>query len=428
MSGRSAPGLRAFLSDFDEETTVRQRVRPSAALVAAAGIAVAVPAVAAPPAAAEETGPDLVVSALPRTAPAPGGTYEESVTITNRGTAAADGVTFRIRLTRGLDFPEPVEGCTYSTVGDRVGQALCTLDTVVGPGASVTVPVRFEALPKALMEAVEYGTGPTGGEPGEGFGDSYRRLTLAADNTADLVAVGEWTEALPGGSQSFTVGLRNDGPGWVQVQDSDDQPALLVTVPSGTVATEVPEGCAPFGTDGPSGPPVPGRPRYVCWPADGTLEVGQSLSYTFSVRIDKDARSPRGEVKATSVYDIAPEYDKNRANNTDLIRIDLPTDNEPGPSPSDGTAGGSGSGGAGDDGGSGTGGSGTTPQGQAADGSGTSGSASSTPTATGASPGGDLAHTGSDGAPLLAAAAAGTAALGGLLVVAVRRRRAAGSS
>ncbi|MEV0690459.1 LPXTG cell wall anchor domain-containing protein [Streptomyces sp. NPDC050388] len=408
---------------------MRQRVRPSAALVAAVGIAVAVPAVAAPPAAAEETGPDLVVSALPRTAPAPGATYEESVTITNRGTAAADGVTFRIRLTRGLDFPEPVEGCTYSTVGDRVRQALCALDTVVGPGASVTTPVRFEALPKALMEAVEYGTGPTGEAPGEGFTDSYRRLTLTADNTADLVAVGEWTEALPGGSQSFTVGLRNDGPGWVQVQDSDDQPALLVTIPSDTVATGVPEGCAPFGVDGPSGPPVPGRPRYVCWPADGTLEVGQSLSYTFSVRIDKDARNPRGEVKATSVYDIAPEYDKNHANNTDLIRIDLPTDNEPGPSPSDGTAGGSGSGGgAGDDGGSGTGGSGNAPQGQAVGGSGASDSASGTPTAAGVSPGGDLAHTGSDGAPLLAAAAAGAAALGGLLVVAVRRRRAAGSS
>ncbi|CAL9473985.1 hypothetical protein SUDANB176_02903 [Streptomyces sp. enrichment culture] len=411
---------------------MRQRLRPSAALVAAAGIAVAVPAVAAPAAAAEGTGPDLVVSALPRTALAPGETYEESVTLTNKGTAAADGVTFRIRLTRGLDFPEPVEGCTYSTVGDQVRQALCELDTVVEPGASVTTPVRFEALPKALMEAVEYGTGPIGEAPGEGFSDSHRRLTLTADNSADLVAVGEWTEALPGDGQSFTVRLRNDGPGWVRVQDSDDLPALLVTIPSETVATQVPEDCAPFGTDGPSGPSAPGEPRYVCRPADGTLEVGQELSYTFSVKIAKDAKRPRGEVRATSVYDIAPVYDENPANNTDEIRIDLPTDDEPGPSPSESATGGSG-GGAGGDGGSGKGGdgkdgAGNDPQGRAAGGSGTPGSASSASASTGVSAHGNLADTGADGAPLLAGAAAGAAALGGLLVMAVRRRRAAASS
>ncbi|CAL9548774.1 hypothetical protein [Streptomyces sp. Tu 3180] len=406
---------------------MRQRIRPTAALVAA-GIAVAVPVVATPAAAAEEAGPDLVVSALPHATPAPGETYEESVTLTNRGTAAADGVTFRIRLTRGLDFPEPVEGCAYSTVGDQIRQALCELDAVVEPGASLTTPVRFKALPKALMEAVEYGTSPTGEAPGEGFDESHRRLTLTADSSADLVAVGEWTEALPGDGQSFTVSLRNDGPGWVQDQTGDDIPALLVTIPSGTVTTLVPEDCAPFEVDGPGGPPVLGRPRYVCWPEDGVLEVGRSLSYTFSVKIDEDAQQPRGEVKATSVYDVEPVYDKNHANNTDQIRIDLPTDNEPGPSPSEDTTAGSGTGGgAGGDGGSGTGGGGNDPQGQAAGGSGTAGTAAGTATAAGASVHGNLADTGSDGTPLLAGAAAGAAALGGLLVMAVRRRTAAGS-
>ncbi|MEU1317504.1 LPXTG cell wall anchor domain-containing protein [Streptomyces tibetensis] len=404
-------------------------LRPSAAVLAAAVIAVAGPAVAAPLAHAEGGEPELVVSALPTATPKPGEVYDKSVTLTNKGTAAVDGVTFRVRLTRGLDFPEQVKGCTYSTVEDQVRQALCELDTVIAPGASVTTPVRFKALDKALMESVEYGTSATGDAPGEGFDDSYRRLTLTADNTADLVAVGEEMEALAGGKQSVTATLRNDGPGWVQNQESDDLPGLLVQIPPGTVAVEVPKDCAPFGIDGPSGPQgTTGKPKYVCWPQDGTLDVGQSLAYTFMLKIKKSTQDTEGEIKASSVYDIAPEYDTNRANNTAVIGIDVPSDYEPEPSPSDGA-----------DGGSGNGGNGNDPEGQAAGGTGATASPSasastgtttggSTGTTTGSTTGGSLATTGSDGTPLLAGAAATAAVLGGGLVFAVRRRSASKSA
>ncbi|MFJ8595609.1 LAETG motif-containing sortase-dependent surface protein [Streptomyces sp. NPDC093598] len=405
-------------------------LRPPAAVLAAAVIAVAGPVVAAPLAHAEEGGPELVVSALPSAAPKPGEVYDKSVTLTNKGTAAVDGITFRVRLTRGLDFPEQVKGCTYSTVRDQVRQAVCELDTVVEPGASVTTPVRFKALGKALMEAVEYGTSASGDAPGEGFDDSYRRLTLTADNTADLVAVGAEMEALAGGEQSVTATLRNDGPGWVQNQESDDLPGLLVQIPPGTVAVGVPKDCAPFGIDGPSGPQgTTGKPKYVCWPQDGTLDVGQSLAYTFTLKIKKSAQDTEGQIKASSVYDIAPVYDKNRANNTAVISIDLPSDYEPGPSPSDGAA----------TGGSGNGGKGNEPEGQAAGGTGASASPSatastgtttggSTGTTTGSTTGGNLATTGSDGTPLLAGAAAAAAVIGGGLVFVVRRRNAAESA
>jgi LPXTG-motif cell wall-anchored protein len=397
-------------------------LRPSAAVLTAVVLAVA-----APLAHAEGGEPELVVSALPSATPEPGEVYDKSVTLTNKGTAAVDGVTFRVRLTRGLDFPEQVKGCTYSTVEDQVRQALCELDTVIAPGASVTTPVRFKALDNALMEAVEYGTSANGDAPGEGFDDSYRRLTLTADNTADLVAVGEEMEALAGEEQSITATLRNDGPGWVQNQESDDLPALLVQIPPGTVAVGVPKDCAPFGIDGPSGPQgTTGKPEYVCWPQDGTLDVGQSLMYTFTLKIKESAQDTEGEIKASSVYDIAPEYDTNRANNTAVISIDLPSDYEPEPSPSDGA-----------DGGSGNGENGNDPEGQAAGGTGatTSPSASatasegtttggSTGTSTGSTTGGNLAATGSDGTPLLAGAAAAAAVLGGGLVLAVRRRNA----
>ncbi|MFI6492287.1 LPXTG cell wall anchor domain-containing protein [Streptomyces sp. NPDC050564] len=417
---------------------MRQHIRPAAATItAAAAIAAAVPAAAAPVAHAEEAGPDLVISTLPRTAPKPGEVYDESVTLTNNGTVAANGVTFRIRLTRGLDFPEPVEGCTYSTVEDQVGQALCELDTVIEPGASVTTPVRFKALPKALMEAVEYGTGRTGEAPGEGYTDSYRRLTLTADSTADLVAVGDRAEARPGHTATVEATLRNDGPGWIQNQESDDQTALMVQIPPGTVALEVPKDCEPFGIDGPSGPSAPGKPRYVCSPADHTIEVGQSLTYTFVLKLNDTAQDTKGEVKATSVYDIHPVFDKNPANDKASLSIDVPGDDEPGTGTSGGaaTAGGSEGGGSEDggpqDGGSGTGGDGNHPQGQAVGGSSTAVSASpgaSTGGSTSGSTGGNLASTGSEGTSLLAGAAAAAAALGGLLILAVRRRADAKSS
>ena len=406
-------------------------LRPSAAVPAAVVLAVAGPAVVAPLAHAEEGAPQVVVSALPSATPEPGDLYDQSVTLTNKGTAAVDGVTFRVRLTRGLDFPGQVKGCTYSTVKDRVRQAVCELDTVIEPGGSVTTPVRFKALDNALMEAVEYGTGATGDAPGEGFDDSYRRLTLTADNTADLVAVGEEMEALAGGEQSVTATLRNDGPGWVQNQESDDLPALQVQIPPGTTAVGVPKDCAPFGIDGPSGPQgTPGKPKYVCWPQNGTIDAGQSLAYTFTLKIKKSAQDTEGEIKASSVYDIAPAYDKNRANNIASIGIDVPSDYEPGPSPSDGT-----------DGGSGNGGNGNDPEGQAAGGTGATASpsasasdsggasaAGSTGTTTGSTTGGSLATTGSDGTPLLAGAAAAAAVIGGGLVFAVRRRSAARSA
>ncbi|WP_309094155.1 LAETG motif-containing sortase-dependent surface protein [Streptomyces sp.] len=402
-------------------------LRPPAAVLAAAVIAVTGPAVAAPAAYAEEGGPDLVVSTLPAASLKPGEVYDRSVTLTNKGAAAVDGVTFRVRLTRGLDFPEEVAGCTYSTVRDQVRQALCELDTVVEPGASVTAPVRFKALGKALMEAVEYGTSASGDAPGEGYDDSHRRMTLTADNTADLVAVGEDTEALAGEQQSVTAALRNDGPGWVQNQESDDLPGLLVQIPPGTTAVEVPKDCAPFGIDGPSGPQgTPGKPKYVCWPEDGTLDAGQSLAYTFLLDVKESAQDTEGKVTASSVYDIAPAYDKNRANNAALIRIDLPSDYEPEPTPSDGADGGGSGGGGNEPGGQAAGGTGGTASPSATASAGTS--AGSGGTTAGGSTGGNLAATGSDGTPLLAGAAAAAAVIGGALVFAVRRRGASRSA
>lgn len=304
--------------------------RLTSTTTAAAAVAAALPLAFAPSsyagagAADEPIAPDLTVSELSGNQLSPGEVRRDSVTLTNNGTVATDGVTFRLRLTRGLAFTAPVDGCTYSTVGDKLKQAVCELDVGIAPGESYTVPVTFKVLKKALMEVVEYGTGRTGEEPGEGYDQANRRLALDTDSSADLVAIGDEAKGKPGAKVIVTPAIRNDGPGWIQNNESDDHPALLVNIPKGTTAVEVPENCRPFGIDGPTGPSEPGHPKYVCQEDDYTLEVGEIEAFAIVLKIDKGRRADTsGVVKATSNYDIDPVYDLNKANNTAALRIDV---------------------------------------------------------------------------------------------------------
>ncbi|GHH81578.1 hypothetical protein GCM10018793_39270 [Streptomyces sulfonofaciens] len=411
---------------------MRQRqcksLRPSGALRAAAAVAAAAPVLALAPAAQAAPGdtgrPDLVVSELPTTGWEPGTVRHDGVTITNKGTAAADGIVFRVRLTRGLDFPGRTAGCAYTTDRDQVRQALCRLGLTIEPGATATVPVPIEVLPKALMESVEYGTGTTGGIPGEGYTESYHHTAVTADNTADLAAVGDRAKGRPGQTVTVRASLRNEGPGWVQNNVSDDQPALMVKIPEGTTAVRVPSDCLPFAIDGPSGPSQPGKPQYVCLASDNTLEVGSVHTYTFRLRIGRTAQSTSAEVKATSVYDIHPRFDHNAANDTASVTVRVR-----GHRPGQGSGAGTGATATPDSGapGSGNPGSGTRTDGaHTGDGAhpvapaGARTGASLVADSTG---GGALAGTGAGSTPLVAGASAGAAGAGGLLLAAGRRRR-----
>ncbi|MEV8604329.1 hypothetical protein AB0465_31170 [Streptomyces griseoviridis] len=303
---------------------MRIPLRGTVGSMAAALIGVALPQAAVPAAHAGTAGPDLVVSALPTATPKPGESYDRAVTVTNRGTAPATDVTFRIRLTRGLAFTDTAADCAYTTLPGEVRQARCRLGTAVAPGASVTTPVRFTVLPKGLLEVVEYGTGADGTPPETaGYDDAYRRLALSVDSTADLAAVGDRVDVAPGRVVKATVRLRDNGPGWVHNQESDDQPGLLVRIPPGTTAVTVPKECAPFAVDGPAGPSEPGHRTYVCWRADNLVEVGQSISHTFGLKAPKKARPgvTRGTATATSVYGIHPDFDHNPRNDTALLTV-----------------------------------------------------------------------------------------------------------
>lgn len=311
-----------------------QSRRPSTSLRTAAVLAAAVPVLALAPAvqasgaASDGTAqPDLVVSELPAATLQPGEVRHDTVTVTNNGTAPADGISFRIHLTRGLAFPGSGSGCTYSATSGQEHQALCRLDVTLQPGASTTVTVPIKVLSKALKEAVQYGTGTTGGDPGTsgkgGSAESYHETLLQANNSADFIAVGDHASARPGRTVTVRASVRNAGPGWVRVNDSDDQPALMVTIPPGTVAVRVPSTCEPFEIDGPSGPSQPGKPVYVCHPSDYTFEVGSVHTYTFQLRVDRGTHTTSGEVKATSVYDIHPDFDHNAANDKAALTVSV---------------------------------------------------------------------------------------------------------
>ncbi|NDZ77984.1 LPXTG cell wall anchor domain-containing protein [Streptomyces sp. SID10853] len=413
---------------------MRHRISSVSAVAAALLAVTLAPAVQAQ--AADAAGPSLVVSELSSDPWKPGEVRTDSLTFTNQGDAPADGVTMRLRITRGLAFPEHAAGCTYSTDSDQVSVAVCHYDKVLEPGQHFTAPVDFKVLPKALLENVEYGTGTAGGDPASGSTDtSYRSLPVTADNTADLAAVGDTAKGKPGDQVTVTAGLRNDGPGWIDDNTSDDQPAVMVDIPEGTTAVEVPKDCMPFGIDGPSGPSAPGKRKYVCLPPEHIYEVGSLNAYKFVLRIEKGAKDTSSEVKATSVYDIHPAFDKNPSNDKAKLTLDV-TD----PAPGNGSGSGSSSS---TNGSSSTGGSssGTTTDGahtggtatqsgthaQSTGGTGTSGSTSTTGGATtGGDATGTMASTGaSSNTPLLTGAGVAAVAAGGALVFALRRRNAA---
>jgi hypothetical protein len=240
---------------------------------------------------------ELKVNRLPnRKGDKPGTTIDTPVTISNTGNLPADGVQLRMRTTIGLSYADRFSNCAYSTVvsepaeTNMTQQALCTFDTVVEPGKSYRLdrPVGLEVTKQALFEYFGHqalplsdtGSGtssppPSGNGPvlslvaaGEASADAtpIGRQNIDADNTADMVAGGDTAEGGPGDLVHVDVSLSNEGPGWVGYNASDDQPALLVTIPTGTKAVEIPDRCSVWNEESESGTgeQTPGAPQYIC--------------------------------------------------------------------------------------------------------------------------------------------------------------------
>lgn len=350
----------------------------------------------------------------------PGSTIGTPVTISNTGSVPADGVQLKVLTTPGLTYADRFSNCAYSTVpGDPYGatrQALCTFDTVVEPGKSYRLDqpldlgvtqqalyefVRREALPLSGATAPS-GSGPklslvaAGAAATDGVEDA--RQYVLADNSADMAAGGDTVKGAPGDLVHVDLSLGDKGPARMDNNVSDDQPALLFTVPTGTKAVEIPERCDVWDDEAKAGTGerTPGAPQYVCDPRPTGFEVGDTRTFRFGLEIRAGAETTTGEAKATTSYDNTLEFDDNQANNTAPVTVTVESAAGATASPSA---------------------SATT--------TGDDGNDVKTQTVTDTAATGSLASTGGSSVlPVAAAVGAGALLLGGALVFFVRRRKA----
>ncbi|MFK0158300.1 hypothetical protein ACIQVK_40320 [Streptomyces sp. NPDC090493] len=355
----------------------------------------------------------------------PGSTIDTPVTISNVGTLPADGVRLRMRTTVGLAYAQHYSNCVYSKESaDAYGlteQALCTFDTVVEPGKSYRLdrPVGLDVTDQALFEYFSHealplsGAAPSSSGSGPALslvaagdaatdGTPIDRQHIDADNTADMVAGGATAEGAPGDLVHVTVSLGNAGPGWVGYNASDDQPALLVTVPTGTRAEEIPAHCSVWNDEAKSGTgeQTPGAPQYICQSSPNEFAVGDTRTFEFGLRIRANAATSAGAAQATTAYGNTMAFDHTHGNDTAAVRVEVEGGSTATPSTS------------------------ASPSATAA--TGTGGNSPRTQTVSGSGGSGSLAATGGSGtAPVAAACGAAALLLGGGLLLLVRRRHRA---
>lgn len=356
----------------------------------------------------------------------PGAVFERTPAFANTGKAPADkGVMLLVQDSEGVLLARDHSNCHYSDQPD-VG-AWCRFDTPVAAGAAYEtgVPLRYTASKDTMYGYDSYVVWPVGGtapdsfDPadfpatgtgaplalksvasGSGFtGSGYG--TFATTQHADYQAVGDTVEGKAGETVSITVGVRNDGPGRMDLQwmDADDSGTFVVTPPAGTTITGVP-GPGEQGDPGPlwnCTPRKAGAKSYTCDIGSTDFRPGDSVTQEFTVRIDRVVPGARGSVKAVANPDY-PNRDDDAANDTAEIAVKATGSATSSPSPSaspSGTASPSATATAGPDG-SGTG--------------------------TGTTTGG-LAATGTDGVLVRAGIAALLVAGGALVFLTARRSR-----
>lgn len=353
----------------------------------------------------------------------PGSTIENPVTISNTGSLPAHGAQLQMRSTVGLSYADRYSNCVYSTVRDpdyqATQQALCTFDTVLEPGKRYRLqqPVKLDVGSQALFEYFQDDVLASPGDPaGMLSGDNKLSLVedgtatpggsrtgrqvITVDNTADMVAGGDKAKGAPGDVVPVDISLSNEGPGWVHYNLSDDQPALLFTVPTGTKAVEIPKECSVWSEEAQagSGEQTPGAPQYVCDPHDNAFAVGDTRTFHFGLKIRKGAKTTTGEVKAMTAYGNVMTFDHNHANDTAAVTVKVK--------------------GAGSD-------TGASPSASATTSGSDDGNAPTTQTVADTAATGSLASTGSSSVlPVAAAVGAGALLVGGGLVFVVRRRKA----
>ncbi|BCJ38037.1 hypothetical protein Athai_55400 [Actinocatenispora thailandica] len=275
-----------------------------------------------------------------------------SVAFTNQGDEAADGVSVNFyNMSPGyLEIVKKIQGCKYAPLPQNYAMS-CVFDGQFEPGRTYVMTVGGKAglpvdvaaaTPGPLSYNLWFKVSP--GKSGEnsdatrraGAGEGSLHASFVAtsprqprvkdadsgdnqtmmpvrvgENPADLAAVGGKTSGHVGQSVKLRVGVKNDGPADTGHLDGGDPGHAYVTLPSGTVATSVPDGdyawCANSDTDWHR---TPGRRSYYCsW--RNILKPGKTQYLTFTVKIEKSAVGSDGTLvtAAGNIPDRNPKND-----------------------------------------------------------------------------------------------------------------------
>ncbi|MEW2167185.1 hypothetical protein AB0912_29925 [Streptomyces sp. NPDC007084] len=364
----------------------------------------------------------------------PGGAFDITPAIANAGPLAApQGIGVKLFGEEGLKVAEQYSNCHYRPMPQPT--AYCTFDTPIEPGTAYAFdkPWHFTTSDDLMYATVDYLTWPLGsGNPWEydnpgdytvtgsgpalglkpvpasGFPDFGGFVEVSTTQRADYRAIGGEVTGKVGQTVPVTLGVKNDGPGSMNLYSRPGQGSgtYRVTPPEGTVITKIP--FPGEEDDHACGAPLKGTRTYECEISD-IFPAGDTSELTFYVRIQQAVAHPKpGSVEAAGRTDF-PNRDDHPQNDSAPVTLKITggtSTASPSPSPSGSTSA-SPSASASPSTGASTGGS-------ANGGAGTSG---------GTNPqGGSMASTGTGSLPWIGAAA--VAALGaGAAGVAVSRRR-----
>ncbi|MFJ6561549.1 hypothetical protein ACIQMV_17085 [Streptomyces sp. NPDC091412] len=201
--------------------------------------------------------PDLSLTEPAPVGPvAPGTSLPVPVTVTNKGDAAAEGFRLRVWNSYGLELATNYPGCAWTPpvldTDDVPGGLLdCTFDTVVEPGATVTLPepLRLTVASHALFERLDVSIEPLEGTQDQNPEDNFTSTPITAENTADFAVRGDSVTGAAGEKVTATIGFRNLGPAWfANIGSGDPVGTVTLAVPAGTTVVSAPENCRAEGS------------------------------------------------------------------------------------------------------------------------------------------------------------------------------------
>lgn len=273
----------------------------------------------------------------------PGATVQLTPRVANTGNLPADGVGIALYGQSGLSFAARHSNCHYRPDN---ATAYCEFPQEVAPDTAYALAeaVDIHTATDLMYGYASYywwplsGQRPDGLDPKEftttgegpalgltpvavdsGFDQSGGMLDITTTQHADYQAVTGTVEGKVGRTVSVTLGVKNAGPGRMDLtgRESHGTGTYVVTPPEGTTVVAIPFpgeeddwACSRKDTT-----PV----TYVC-DIDETMDAGQVDSLVFRVRIDKAVQGAEGTIKVVPRADY-PTRDEDPGNNTAAIPV-----------------------------------------------------------------------------------------------------------